>query len=65
MAEVVAQKFWVEVSKKDIEAIIRDIVPGKLCDFDLIEVQTKMDDHLIETVTFGLSYIMPKKEPDL
>lgn len=65
MAEVVAQKFWVKVSSKEIETLIRSIVPDEMCDFDLIEVQTTMDGHLIETVTFGLSYNMLAKEGDM
>lgn len=59
MAEIVAQKFWVKVSRKEIEAIIRTIVPDEMCDFDLIEVQFTKEDHLIDEVTFGLSYNVP------
>lgn len=59
MAEIVSHKFWVKVSRKDIEDYIRTVVPNKLCDFNLVEVQTVFDDHGLDTVTFGLSYIMP------
>jgi len=65
MAEVVAQKFWVKISSKEIEAIVRAIVPDEMCDFDLIEVQTTIKDHKVDTVTLGLSYNTPVKTKNI
>lgn len=64
MAEVVSQKFWVKISREEIEAIIRTIVPDKMCDFDLIGVRSiqglEKESHLVTSVTFELSYKDPK-----
>jgi hypothetical protein len=67
MAEIVAEKFWVKIGRKELEDFIREVVPEDMCDFELIEAQPPVksnESDSIEYVTFGLRYHLLTDGPD-